>query len=110
MCRVFGTFQSKADVCQGFGYFGPETRKRLELISSVRNRFAHAERAIDFHDAKVLAPCEKLGLGAVQPDGAKPTTSELRRDFISLVKTLTERLRRHWYHVPELDEPPPVLP
>jgi len=44
----FGSLKSKIDVGYAFGLYGPKTRKMLERISSIRNKFAHNQTIKDF--------------------------------------------------------------
>jgi hypothetical protein len=107
----FGAFASKADVAQAFGYYGPETRKQLELIGSIRNKFAHSGRVIDFHNEKVFAKCQSLGITRMMPGETKPNQDDIRDKFINLVSELHTALEERTHHLPELrEQQPPELP
>lgn len=50
----FGSAKAKADVAQAFDFYGARTRKVIDTIFVIRNKFAHLKGARDF-DHKMFA-------------------------------------------------------
>jgi hypothetical protein len=107
-----GTFSAKADIAQAFGFYGPGTRKTLETISAVRNKFAHSATARRFTDSEVLRHCNKLR-GSPFPNAHRsdrPNENDVRWHFLTTVRELHEKFEQRSQFIADLDEEPAPLP
>ncbi|WP_422002402.1 hypothetical protein [Reyranella sp.] len=59
------TFSNKIRMAQALGFFGPELRKDLDLLRSIRNTFAHAHQHVDFSTNEVTQACRLLNYSHV---------------------------------------------
>jgi hypothetical protein len=103
---LLGDFGSKILAGYAFNFYGPHTRKDLDLIRTLRNEFAHSRVPFDFTTPEVAAVCAQLTApdwpGAFIPhswleivpleDGDK---SHPRTRFISACHVISERLMSH---------------
>ena len=56
------SFNAKIRLAEAMGLFGPETRKNLEIIQTVRNAFAHSLAVKSFETPEVEQACNALTL------------------------------------------------
>ena len=105
----FGTIKAKTEVAEAFGCYGPKTRKTIERIATVRNKFAHRTNIRDFDHPDVLKLCKELADNPVYPHAyiENPPAKDVRYNFINTVKDLTDRLAEIRSYFPELDAKPP---
>lgn len=100
--RLFGglgplaTMNSRVAIAHAFGIISKETKRHLDTIRKLRNRFGHIEKKIDFDDVEVAAACQSLARLLRE----EPKTAEERRDAYSrvvklLVVHLTEVISPH---------------
>jgi len=93
--RPLGTFGARIQMGYLLGFFGPETRKALEIIKDVRNSFAHYHQLAHYTDPEVSRVCLTLLPGwieAVMDGQDHPTCKEPRRRFQAAVAFLIVRL------------------
>ena len=102
-----GTFASKILIGYAFNWYGPETRKDLTLIRTLRNEFAHSRRSFDFESETVAKVCANLQSPDWPGSFIPKSYLELVRDetahdkqhprtrYISACHTLSERLFQH---------------
>jgi hypothetical protein len=57
---LLGNFGSKIQVGYAFKLFGPQTKKDLNIIRSLRNQFAHSSKPIQFVTPVVKQCCDQL--------------------------------------------------
>jgi len=105
----FGTFKAKADVAQAFGYYGPKTRKLLETLAAIRNKFAHSSKPRSFLDDDILSKCreiEFLDLPRIVVD--KPTENDVRYIYTITAQTLHLEFERIARGIDERGESKPL--
>lgn len=56
---ALGTFSRKIDFAQAMGLISIDTAKKLDAIRSVRNKFAHFQRLLQFDDPLIIAEMRK---------------------------------------------------
>jgi len=54
------SFTAKIEVAYALGLLKPEMREQLQIISKIRNKFAHNFRRIRFTDQEIASLCETL--------------------------------------------------
>jgi hypothetical protein len=99
-----GTFSSKILIGYAFNWYGPETRKDLTLIRTLRNGFAHSRKSFDFESESVANICGLLqspdwpgsfipkGYLELVRDETAHDKKHPRTRYISACHTLSERL------------------
>ena len=97
--KPFGTYTAKADVAEAFGFYGPETRKLLEQLGRVRNKFAHSTKKRSFVDPDILQICEEIGRTKFpnMHGSDQPNERDVRYLFIKSAQTLHELLEEALY-------------
>ena len=66
-----------------------ETKRHLDTIRKLRNRFGHAEKKIDFDDPEAVACCRSLA----RLVGEEPKTAQERRNvYVHAVRLLIANL------------------
>ncbi len=79
-----GNLKNKCLMAEALGAFGPQTRKTIEKMGEIRNKFAHETDVRMFTHPKVLSKCKALGDNPVLLDTA--SESDVRRHFITTAK------------------------
>jgi len=99
---------NKAKMIEAFGCFGLKTRRTIETIGTIRNKFAHDPGIRSFGHHSVREHCRSLGDNPVHPYKLKKNTlpEDVRANYISTARHLQQRLDRISYHEPDLDDPP----
>ena len=81
------TFLIKVEIAYALRLFDRETRMGLLAINTIRNKFAHSTKQIDFRDKKVVALCSKL-----KPKPGPPTT-DLRERYLTYLRDVEVSVR-----------------
>lgn len=91
---VVGSLRNKCLMAEALGAFGPQTRKTIEKMGEIRNKFAHEQDVRAFDHPKVLKLCRELGDNPIYEFQLldSNTESEIRAHFITAAKCLHERL------------------
>jgi hypothetical protein len=102
-----GTFSSKIIVGYAFNWYGPDTRRDLDLIRLMRNEFAHSRKSFNFETPQIADVCQQLrspdwpgafiphGFLEAVPDedlGDAASKEHPRTRYISACHVLSERL------------------
>jgi hypothetical protein len=68
---ALATFSAKARVAHALGLIGPNTRREIDRIRSIRNAFAHARKPISFQTEAIRLTCAELTAPSrvERPDG-----------------------------------------
>jgi hypothetical protein len=82
-----GTFGNRIILAHALGIFGAQTRQNLDIIRTIRNAFAHAERPIRFDTPAIATLCyflvvpDPIRLGGVKgPLSPAPKTSPVAQE------------------------------
>jgi DNA-binding MltR family transcriptional regulator len=93
--RLFGGLgplagmSSRVAIAYAFGFIDKETKRHLDTIRKLRNRFGHAEKKIDFDDPEAVACCRSLA----RLVGEEPKTAQERRNvYVHAVRLLIANL------------------
>lgn len=100
-----GSMKAKADFAQAFGFFGQKTRKTIDRIASMRNRFAHRTGVRDFDHPDIVKRCKAMEANPIFPQKilSGASAADLRWFFTQVVRALEERLEDIRWHIPEID-------
>jgi hypothetical protein len=58
--RILSTFWAKTEIAFALGLIGPQTRKDLDRVRTIRNAFAHAKGIITFETQAIATECRQL--------------------------------------------------
>jgi DNA-binding MltR family transcriptional regulator len=62
------TFDSKIRVCRGFRLISPDVKQDLDIIRTIRNRFAHTSLPRHFTDSDIEIACKRLRCPGISRD------------------------------------------
>ena len=58
--RPLSPFAVRTELVFALGWIGPETRKELDLLRKIRNKFAHSHNVQGFEDQQIKSWCNEL--------------------------------------------------
>lgn len=107
-----GNLGNKCLMAEALGAFGPRTRKTIDTMAQIRNKFAHDTGVRKFKHQGVLTHCKSLGDNPVYKYDLIDTASEreIRSYFITTARCLHQRLEMIAPGVSGLGDPHGPLP
>ena len=107
-----GNLKNKCLMAQALGAFGQETKKTIEKMGEIRNKFAHVSNVRSFKHPEVLKLCIDLKDNPIFPYGLIDTASEreIRTSLIVTARCLHQRLEMIAPRVSGLGDPKGPLP
>lgn len=103
---------SKADALQAFDFYGKDTRKAIELVFRIRNRFAHSVEVRDFGHDSIRSICKELSRCDISELQYRRTMTkdQVRQFYVAIVDSITRHIQAMARHFEAIDGPLQKLP
>lgn len=79
---LLGTFAARMRLAYCLGHISRGTLQDLEIVASIRNKFAHRRQDLDFRSPEVAEACAKLRIPIITPGDKGPERHDMRGRFI----------------------------